>query len=475
MCGRYAMALRPSQIRRMLQDDDMPVDDAPADEGDGAPRQSYNFAPGYHGVVYRADVQHPGPQDGSPLENDREQAPRGGPEAEDEREDAESEGDDRTGGDDVNRPADDRAQANDAQEKQTGQGPRPIKDGKTAFLPDSARVCHKLQSMRWGLIPAWTRRSPDYASMLKTINCRDDSLATPGGMWESMKKRKRCIVVAQGFYEWRKKGKEKMPHYVRRKDGKLMCFAGLWDCVRFDHDNADGSRPPQEPLYTYTIITTDSNAQLRFLHDRMPVILEPGSEAMFKWLDPRRTTWTGELQALLRPFAGELEVYPVSKDVGKVGNNSPSFIIPVSSRENKGNIANFFANAAAEKKNQGANKEAEGVEEEEEEEKREEDQADAERASHKGVKREREATPPSERSPEKTSQDEPPTKRPASLARSAMTPQTSPVKPRPRPTPTKGKISAVKNEPRRSPAKARAQQAAAKGSMKITSFFGAKT
>lgn len=80
----------------------------------------------------------------------------------------------------------------------------------------------------------------------------------------------------------------------------------------------------------------------------MPAILEPPD--VLTWLDPSRTTWSHELQTLLRPSTAELEVYPVSKDVGKVGNNSPSFVIPVASRENKGNIANFFANA----KNKGA-------------------------------------------------------------------------------------------------------------------------
>ena len=75
----------------------------------------------------------------------------------------------------------------------------------------------------------------------------------------------------------------------------------------------------------------------------MPVILENGSEELRTWLDPKRATWSKELQSLLVPFKGELEVYPVSKEVGKVGNNSPNFNIPVASSENKSNIANFFA------------------------------------------------------------------------------------------------------------------------------------
>jgi len=82
----------------------------------------------------------------------------------------------------------------------------------------------------------------------------------------------------------------------------------------------------------------------------MPVILEPGSEAMGVWLDPKRNTWSKELQAMLKPYEGELECYPVSKEVGKVGNNSPDFIVPVNSKENKSNIANFFSNAQKKEK-----------------------------------------------------------------------------------------------------------------------------
>ena len=98
-----------------------------------------------------------------------------------------------------------------------------------------------------------------------------------------------------------------------------------------------------EKTYTYTIITTDSNKQLKFLHDRMPVILDPGSEGIRTWLDPQRHEWSRDLQSLLKPFNGDLDIYPVTKEVGKVGNNSPSFIIPLDSRENKSNIANFFS------------------------------------------------------------------------------------------------------------------------------------
>jgi putative SOS response-associated peptidase YedK len=288
MCGRYVLSLKPLEVRRQLEESHMPVDDAPKDD---ELRQSYNFAPGYHGLVYRAD----GPDYGNKSldEKDKEQAEAGE-------------------GETVN--------------------PNPAPSAEEHVTK------YKLQAMKWGLVPFWTKRNPDYGGIFKTINCRDDSLYEDRGMWTSMKKKKRCIVVAQGFYEWLKKnnGKEKIPHYTRRKDGQLMCFAGLWDCVKLEGSD--------EMLYTYTIITTDSNKQLSFLHDRMPVILENGSEAIRTWLDPNRTEWSKELQSLLKPYEGELECYPVSKDVGKVGNNSPSFVVPINSAENKNNIANFFGN-----------------------------------------------------------------------------------------------------------------------------------
>lgn len=170
----------------MLMEQNMPVDDAPADEGEGAPRQSYNFAPGYHGIVYRADTPDWGAGHREARGHDQRTA------ADNDDEGTESKG----------------------------------KTGEPEY---------KLQSMKWGLIPFWTKRNPDYGTIMRSINCRDDSLSTPGGMWATMKARKRCIVIAQGFYEWLKTGpKDKLPHFIRRKDGGLMCFAGLWDCVKYE-------------------------------------------------------------------------------------------------------------------------------------------------------------------------------------------------------------------------------------------------
>lgn len=134
----------------------------------------------------------------------------------------------QTGPADTEADGDAEALPSDAQVEAEIEGDAPAKQTKEPV--------YKLQSMKWGLVPFWTKRNPDYGSMMRTINCRDDSLATPGGMWNTMKQKKRCIVVAQGFYEWLKKdgGKTKIPHFVKRKDGQLMCFAGLWDCVKYE-------------------------------------------------------------------------------------------------------------------------------------------------------------------------------------------------------------------------------------------------
>lgn len=294
MCGRYALSLRPSQVRQRLNDQNMPADDVPDDDNDRI-RQSYNFAPGYHGLIYRADT----PDSGA------------------------------------------GSQDHDNEKHETAE-PSP-KRAKTSHTTSHSvdglatkETKYKIQAAKWGLVPFWTKRAPDYGSQMRTINCRDDSLIENRGMWNTMKQRKRCIVVAEGFYEWLKKnnGKEKLPHFVKRKDGELMCFAGLWDCVQYEG--------AEEKLYSYTVITTDSNKQLKFLHDRMPVILEAGSDEMKMWLDPKNAGWAKELQNLLKPFDGELECYPVDKAVGKVGNNSPQFMVPIDSKENKNNIANFF-------------------------------------------------------------------------------------------------------------------------------------
>lgn len=89
----------------------------------------------------------------------------------------------------------------------------------------------------------------------------------------------------------------------------------------------------------------------------MPVLLDPGSQAIYTWLDPARTEWGPDLQRLLRPYKGDLDCYPVNHDVGKVGNNDPNFIVPLSSTQNKANIMNFFSKHTPDEKSTGIKQE----------------------------------------------------------------------------------------------------------------------
>jgi putative SOS response-associated peptidase YedK len=178
----------------------MPVDECPDDE---QCRQTYNFPPGAIGIVYRADTSDYG----------------AGPRYSKKKFDGKN--------------YDDQAEVKtDDEVKQESKADK----GAPSSSQSNKKVQYKLQSMKWGLVPSWTKRAPDYGSVMRTINARDDSLMENRGLWNVPKRRKRCIVLAQGFYEWLKKnnGKEKIPHYIKRKDNQLMCFAGLWDCVKYE-------------------------------------------------------------------------------------------------------------------------------------------------------------------------------------------------------------------------------------------------
>lgn len=224
-----------------------------------------------------------------------------------------------------------------------------------------------LQTMKWGLIPRFHKKPPSYGEAYKTINARDDTVLSPQrSMWHPLLPSQRCVVFVQGFYEWQKRGApgdgdkvERIPHFVgmaepgqgrNDKTGhgkRLMPLAGLWERVRFEGED--------KPLYTFTIVTTASNSQLGFLHDRMPVIL-PTAEAISTWLgmdaEPKSDaevkkgvelddSWSFEVAKLLRPLQSELECYKVPKEVGKVGNSDPSFILPIEGR--KDGLKAFFA------------------------------------------------------------------------------------------------------------------------------------
>ncbi|KAG0231210.1 hypothetical protein BGW41_002238 [Actinomortierella wolfii] len=217
---------------------------------------------------------------------------------------------------------------------------------------DASTGEYVVHMMKWGLIPRTSKAMPDYKSVLKSINARDDSLFNgPTGkpMFSHSKNHKRCIVLAQGFFEWRRRGKERVPFYTKRRDGHLLLMAGIYDVA-----NIQGFL---EPLYSYATITTNASPQLDWLHDRMPVLISNHDhEAIRAWLDPNRK-WDAQLEAMLKPCAefceviddqGKsrreyiLETYQVSGDVNNIRFDKKEFIEPWNTKDNMKTLARFL-------------------------------------------------------------------------------------------------------------------------------------
>ncbi|KAI0727743.1 hypothetical protein C8Q72DRAFT_781057 [Fomitopsis betulina] len=193
-----------------------------------------------------------------------------------------------------------------------------------------------LQTMRWGLVPHWSKHED---KTLSTTNARRENLVEGGGMWQSIKGKTRCAVLCEGYYEWLKKGKERLPHFTKRKDGQLLLLAGLYDRAHLEGET--------ESLWTFTIVTTDANKDFQWLHDRQPVILS-SIDALNDWLDTAPQKWTPQLTKLVEPYRDPnvpLTCYQVPKEVGKVGTESPTFILPIAGR--KDGIQAMFAKQVA--------------------------------------------------------------------------------------------------------------------------------
>ncbi|MFO0946814.1 MAG: SOS response-associated peptidase [Planctomycetota bacterium] len=167
--------------------------------------------------------------------------------------------------------------------------------------------------LRWGLVPSWAK---DLSFGAKTINARSETI-TEKPAFRNAFQRRRCLIVADGFYEWQKTGKTKQPMYILMKDERPFAFAGLWERWRGDN----------ELVESCTILTTTANSLLNKLHDRMPVILS--SEDYNSWLDPecdpQRT-----LVPLLRPFPDEkMKMYPVSSQVNNARHETADCVEPL--------------------------------------------------------------------------------------------------------------------------------------------------
>jgi putative SOS response-associated peptidase YedK len=171
----------------------------------------------------------------------------------------------------------------------------------------------QLSLMRWGLVPAWSK-DPQAGPPL--INARSETVATKPSFRTAFKRR-RCLIPADGFYEWQKQAdaKTKIPHYIRMAKDRPFAFAGLWE---FWHDE----------LESCTIVTTEANELMRPLHDRMPVILS--EEQYDRWLDPKNEN-VAELESLLRPYPpNEMTAFPISTLVNSPRNESPECILRAS-------------------------------------------------------------------------------------------------------------------------------------------------
>jgi putative SOS response-associated peptidase YedK len=179
---------------------------------------------------------------------------------------------------------------------------------------DARESVRKLSTMRWGLIPSWSK---DPSIGYKTVNARSETAATTASFREPFKSQ-RCLVPADGFYEWRREGKSKQPYCFEVNDGELFAFAGLWDRWR---------SPLGEIIESCTILTTSSNSLVAEIHDRMPVILKPDDYDL--WLDPGFRD-TASLSGMLKPFdPTRMRRYPVSTRVNQVQNDDAECAKPL--------------------------------------------------------------------------------------------------------------------------------------------------
>lgn len=174
---------------------------------------------------------------------------------------------------------------------------------------------NELAMMRWGLVPSWSKEGP--ASGFTMINARAETVADKPAYRAAFRER-RCLVPADGFYEWKKLGREKQPYRFTMADDAPFAFAGLWESWR---------DPAGSPLLSFTIIVTAANALVSAVHDRMPVILTGGKAEA--WLAG------GSREAmlnLLQPFPTDrMAATPVSQRVNSAANDDPGLIEPLAS------------------------------------------------------------------------------------------------------------------------------------------------
>ncbi len=183
-------------------------------------------------------------------------------------------------------------------------------------MPHGMPSGRQISMIRWGLIPGWSPAlSPGAPLGSGQINARAETVAEKPTFRDALKHR-RCLVIADGFYEWQTEGHEKLPMLFEMKDGGVFAFAGLWE----------RSEKGSTPLETFTIICTAANALVGTVHDRMPVILP--KEHWDKWLDVEGAS-VSDVLPLLTPYpADTMTVRPVSQRLNKVSADDASLLTP---------------------------------------------------------------------------------------------------------------------------------------------------
>lgn len=169
----------------------------------------------------------------------------------------------------------------------------------------------ELAALEWGLLPTWAK---SLKGMQRPINARAETVAS-NGIFRGPLRKRRCLLLADGFYEWKRSDAGKQPFHIRRPDDEPFAFAGLWDRWGRGADAVESC----------ALITTEPNDVMRPIHDRMPVILTKRSAAA--WLDAEADV--DHLLGLLRPYAGKLEAYPVSVRVNSPRNDEAANVEPV--------------------------------------------------------------------------------------------------------------------------------------------------
>ena len=160
---------------------------------------------------------------------------------------------------------------------------------------------------KWALIPSWAKDPAQLKTNL--FNARSETAAEKAS-FKGPLRYKRAIIPASGFFEWKREGTRKTPHYIQLAGGEPIGFAGLYDVWR-------------DELLSCTILTTSPNELMATLHDRMPVILSP--EDYDRWLDPSMTN-VSDIEDLLRPYDGEMQAHPVSSAVNNARNDGPELV-----------------------------------------------------------------------------------------------------------------------------------------------------